>query len=242
MAKIVGPIKHVGVLGGIINQKDGTARIKPASYKIKAERTLELNAEFSRATNGAKLIYDKLKLHLSKVRDKYAFTRLVSEMKIIVARDTVNIRGKRTILKEELVSLKGFDFNVDMSLSSLLFAKVTTAFDRVSGDLAIHIDAHSSKGAIKKPKGATHYQLYGVGLAVDFQGMGIEMNDCQSEKMRVGSTEKIAVVLPIAMSTASIHPIIAGLGIRFYQLVNGEFQLLEDKMKKSFAFVEVFVE
>jgi len=74
-------------------------------------RTRENNAEFGRACIGSKKLRDVLRSIILLTSDAKMANRLTSRIARIIKADTVNIRGERKVLPENLSMLKDFSFN-----------------------------------------------------------------------------------------------------------------------------------
>lgn len=183
-------------------------------------RTRENNAEFGRACASSKKLRDVLRSIILLTADAKMANRLTSRLSRIIKADTVNLRGERKVLAENLGMLKDFSFNAAALLNTTFFVNYQTTIERSTGTTLIDLPAFNPEVAIAKPNGATHYQFNAAAAWVDFDGEESTFVSTSSNSFAMNTT---AVAQQMALnSTANSNlPIILVFGISFYQEVNG---------------------
>ena len=239
MAKNTSVLTLRGRVGNLVFSSNGSVSQAPSSRPATAARTLENMAEFGSATIAAKLLNDAFRPYIREARDRFSFGRLSSLMSSIIKKDLVNPRGQRGILDDELIDLKGFEFNKQAGLSSTLYAAVSTSLVRATGVAKVSVAAHSALDAIAAPTGATHYKLVGVAVEIDFStGETIVKSDSTAE-LSVTNSAVALTDLEVDVTANSTKTVIFGLGVKFYQSVNTEFYPLQGSDFNSFQLVDV---
>lgn len=125
----------------------------------KFQRTRENAYEFRRASKKAKQIRQQLHYVTREMADKSLRTRLVSLVHRIQKSDSKSLRGERMLRDENTPQLRGFEFNINSSLSQLLAERLITKFDRISGMATLKIPLFEPEIGMKKHKGDTHIKF-----------------------------------------------------------------------------------
>ena len=237
MAKQKGIIKLKGALGDISFYKtsDGyLAREKGGIEKSRIEndpafqRTRENGAEFGRAGKGGKLVRNAIQLLLRNAKDKRVTSRLTKSLLAIIKTDAVNSRGDRVIVEGEMNLLQNFEFNLNAKFGTTFYVGYTTAIDRVAGEVTVDIEAFVPAIRIAAPSGTTHFQLSLGGAELDFANENHVFDMEQTGMLAFDSAEVAASTMTANLTAASELPIIAVLGIEFFQGVNGEMYPLRN--------------
>ena len=174
MAQQTGILGLQGTVGGLVFRKDGSVAQKPASNKAaftssaSLARTRENANEFGTAASAAKLVPDSLRVAIQAASDKRMVSRLTKTMRAILALDTTNIRDQRQVLKANLASLLGFNFNLGAGIGQNLFFQYTITGS--GSDVTLSIPRLDPNTDISAPVGATHYELVLGASSVDFMG------------------------------------------------------------------------
>ena len=239
MGKITSEISFTGSVGNITVDKYKVVRRKPAPYPVTAIRTIEGNSEFRTAGQSTQLLFNALRYSTRHIRDKRAYVRLMSAMLTIIQADEVNVRGKRVITDPGLILLKKFDFNTHASLSAIVWTKINTITERTKGEIQVHIGLYSPARFIDAPNGATHFRFLATAVEVDFQKDEAERQMTESAEISLDSTAESFTTLNVAFTPQSTKPVVIGLGIKFYQLVNGGLQPLHNSEANAFQIIEV---
>jgi len=188
------------------------------------QRTRENNAEFAAGAAAAKRLRDTLRPMILLTYDPKMPGRLFSRVMRVVKADTVNDRGERRVLPDNLGLLGQFGFNVAASLSNTLFVPLQCTVDRVAGTVTLDIPAFAPSLAISAPKGATHFQLNLGAAVVDFDTEGegnpsaIDMAESASSLLKDESFA--GATLTAAVPPETELPLFVLFGISFYQEVN----------------------
>ena len=228
-----------GTIGNMVFGENGKVSQKPAPRTVTAVRTLENNAEFKRTIRASKLLSNLMKPLVLDAKDNNSFNRLTSVISRIIKKDTINPRGQRAILDAQLIDLKGFDFNDKAILSSTLFTLINTTYIRASGIATLTIPAHSALTAIAAPKGGTFYKFVGVAFEIDFDTNETFLKSAESPEIRLTKKQVPITDLFFDLTPASTKTVIFGLGIKFYQKVNGSSYLLKNGLFNTFQLVEI---
>src|SRR5687768_16857251 len=99
------------------------------------ERTRENMEEFSRGGKAAKLLRAAFREILVHASDNALSTRLTAKCMEILATDSVNGRGERTVGKGETDLLRNFNFNQRLDFMTTFFPRYTNTVDRVTGKI-----------------------------------------------------------------------------------------------------------
>jgi len=246
MASQDGLFKIKGTLGGVTFYKtrDGyMAREKGGIDKKRIakdpafKRTRENGQEFGRAGTYGKFLRTAFKPLLNTCSDKRVVSRLVKELMILMKTDTVNARGERTPVAGDFELLRGFEFNIDGLLSNTLYVPYSANIDRASGTATIEIPELVPEQMIHAPAGATHFKFVVGASEVDFSmGNSLTVYDATSE-VAWNATAMPATTLTLALTPASVAPLVLVLGIEFYQEINGVFYILNNGMHNALAVV-----
>jgi hypothetical protein len=183
-------------------------------------RTRENNAEFGRACSSSKKLRDVLRSIILLTSDTKMANRLTSRMARIIKADSVNIRGERKVLPQNVGMLKDFSFNASALLNTTFFVNYLTSFDRVSGEILIELLAFNPEVAIAKPAGATHYQFNAAAAIIDFEGEGSTLESTTTASSSL-ITSVAAKQIILNLPPNSTLPMLLVFGISFYQEVNG---------------------
>ncbi len=235
MARQKGIIKLEGTIGDItfVKTKDGyLAKEKTGingsriSTDAAFKRTRENAAEFGRAGKAGKVLRQAFRSIVQKSSDSRVTSRLTKEMIKLIKADATGNRGERMVLDAETEMLKGFEFNVQASLSATVVIQFTTAIDRAAGTLVVTFPAFSPQKEIEAPDGATHFKLVSGGAAINFE-TGVFTTATSSSAILPWTEPAVAgFALTNTITPNSTNPLFLLLGIQFYQMVNNiEYEL-----------------
>ena len=108
----------------------------PSKSKIENSPTFEKlrqqNSEFGRAGLATRLFKKVFRPIIKGNSDSALSSRLLEVMIRVIQADLVNPRGKRNVVDGEAELLRGFEFNQQSSLDSILAVEFTSTIDRVS--------------------------------------------------------------------------------------------------------------
>lgn len=182
MAKQKGPIKYEGTIGDIRHfrikgLKGYYAGMKggPTANQVKNapefERTRENMNEFGGSAKAGKSLRNGLAQAMKGIADPQVTGRLTAIMKRINLEDQSEARGYRAILiSEQPQYLKGFNFNKNVSLNTVLNANINAEIDMPGEILVYFWDKIDPRNQIVAPPGATHFRIIYAATAIsDFE-------------------------------------------------------------------------
>ena len=255
MAKQKGVLKYVGTLGDIrhfkIKGQEGYFAGMvggPTGEQInnapEFERTRENMSEFGGCAKAGKSIRVALSQLLQQMADSQVTGRLTSIMKKINLEDGTEARGYRKIeISTQRKYLAGFDFNKDISFSSLFTAaySVKHSMTRDSADLVL--PALNPANNISAPSGATDCRLVNaIAIISDFKYNTANdvyepskpaLNELSKieyssyiplNKAYAGAT--ITANFPAGTTLTTDVSVLQCVGIEFYQKVGANYYLL----------------
>ena len=232
MAKQKGIVKLKGGIGDLsfYKTRDGyLAREKNgiSADRIKTDPKFESirqqMAEFGRANKGAALLRASLKPAVGSISDGRMASRLNKAMAGVVQSDPVNDRGKRDVLSGDLGLLTGFQLNKVKSLEQVLGTRITTAFNRTTGEVTVTLDPFEPKKLIRAPISATHYTLSLGVSACNFIEETYTNSVSRSAELVL---ENISVTVPpmtASLGAGVTDPVFAVFSIEFWEFVNGKY-------------------
>lgn len=248
MALQKGILKIEGTMGGMtFYKKDGVHLVKEKS-SIPAEkiandpkfaRTRENNAEFGAAGIAGKLLRDALRVLMLNASDSLVASRVTKLMMDEIKLDATGVRGSRKpatglALATGKALIKGFNFNGNSFLSSVLFKPYTV--NTTTG--VIGITGLIPANDIAFPAGATHLSITGGMANVNFATGVWAANLTNVQNLPINSTPATVTLTPTAVPTGTgikFHL----LKIEFFQLLNGVQYPLKNGSFNTLAIVEV---
>lgn len=248
MARQAGIIKLKGTIGDISFYKTSDGFLARQKGGIDADRiandpafqrTRENGAEFGRAGKGGKVIRNAIRVLLRRSKDKRVTSRLTTQLLAIVKTDTINKRGLRTIASGDLNLLNGFEFNKNGKIGTTLFTPYSCTIDRVTGEVSVALDVFEPLLRISAPNGTTHFNISMGGAELDLANETHVFETAQTSILPYDSTPTTAVNLVAPLTPSSTLPIIAVLGVEFFQEVNGEMYPLKNGAFNALAVVQV---
>ena len=248
MARQNGILKIKGTIGGmtfyksqdgdLVREKGGVDASRIANDPAFA-RTRENGAEFGAAGTAGKLLRDALRSLMMNASDGRVTSRLTQKMTEILKLDSTNTRGNRTIA-EGLVDVsgkmafKGFDFNANAILKSILFKKYSV--DTATGGIAINGLVPINDVAF--PSGATHMSLTSGFAIVDFATSETDLETSASINMAIDANINNMVLIPAVLPTGTGIKFFL-LKVEFFQIVNGQQYGLKNGAYNALSIVEV---
>lgn len=239
MAKNTGVIQLQGNLGNLNFTKDGQVRQKPPSRPVQAVRTMENNSEFSTQTKATSLIGEAFRSCIANAKSRDWHNRLSKISREVMKLDVTNARGQRGIIDDETSLYQGFDFNINAPIGRVLYAQIATALDRATGDCQVVIPALTPSVSIAAPQGATHARYISCSAEVDFENGTLSTTDAASGFVALSNLPQAAVTLNVNVMANAAKPIFVGVGLEFYQEVNGNKYLLQNGQFNPFQIVLV---
>ena len=248
MAQQKGIIKLRGTIGDITfyKTKDGHMAREKGGVDAKRiandpafQRTRENGSEFGRAGKAGKILRASIRTLLLNSADSRMVSRLTQSMIKVIQADTTSVRGLRNVIDGEAEILSGFEFNINGTLGSSLFAPYEGTIDRATGAITVVLAPFVPANMVAAPSGTTHFKIISAGTEIDFEA-----------ETFVESHMETAVLpwnmLPTAVSTHtnmvtpnSTKPLFLFLGLEFYQEVNGTMYALKNGYTNPLALVTV---
>lgn len=224
--------------GFLIKDKGGIDKNRIASDPA-FQRTRENGAEFGRAGKAGKLLRNAVKSLSQKSSDSRSVGRLTGQMMKVVKSDLVSRRGERNVVEGNIELIQGFQFNSKAILDTTFLAPYTAAIDRVTGNLSVDIAAFVPEKAVRRPEGATHFQVNSAGTEIDFEGNVYVSSYSSSAQMPWDNVATAPISFENAVTANSTMPLFLLLGIEFFQEVNGERYSLRNGGFNSLAIIMV---
>lgn len=239
MAKNVGVVQLQGNLGNLNFTKDGQVRQKPASRTVTAERTLENNSEFSTQAKATSLIGEAFRSCIANAKSRDWHNRLSKVSREVMKLDLTNPRGQRGIIDDETSLYQGFDFNGNAPIGRVMYAQISTTLDRTTGTCQAIIPVLTPAVSIAAPQGATHVRYIACSSEVDFENGNLSAKDAVSVFVTLNNLPQVAITLDLGVTENAAKPIFIGVGLEFYQEVNGQKYLLQNGQFNPFQIVAV---
>lgn len=248
MARQKSILKLQGTIGGIsfYKSKDGyLAREKGGvdASRIANDpgfaRTRENGAEFANAASAGKLLRDAVRVLGKSASDGRVTSRLTQIMAQIKNMDEANVRGERSAAEgmekaEAKLLLKGFNFNINAVLGSVLYKPFTV--DAETGEISIA--ALSPLDDISLPEGATHVVFKSGFASVNFATGESEIIVSEPVRLEVKAAAQALSIKPAeAPALEGIDFIL--LSIDFFQSVNNVDYSLNNNLYNVLAIVEI---
>jgi hypothetical protein len=203
-----------------VRRKGGISRERIASDS-NFVRTRENNTEFAHSGITAKQLRLALGSLVFKAKDSRLASRMLQVMSRIKNLDATSARGQRTVANglttlEGKLLLKGFDFNANAPLKSVLFAPYELDFPNGKLGFTDFITAEQ----LQFPQGATHLSLQCAALAIDFTTEFSEVAYSGIENLPINlvpNTFNLTTTSVPAGGTSQLFLLM----VSFYQEVNG---------------------
>jgi len=248
MARQSGLIKLKGTLDNVnfYKTKDGNLARMKTSVDAKRiandpafERTRENGKEFGSSAASGKLLRDAVRPMSMNASDGRVTARMTKVMTVIKNLDAVNDRGKRVVSQgiqdpEGVAALKGFDFNKEALLGSILYKPFTV--DPASGEIVIPNLVPQMD--ISWPQGATHIQLSCGFVGVDFDTNEKDLQISQMVNLPIDPTATTVTLTPAGAPAVATTKLFL-LKIEFFQEVNGVQYTLKNGAYNALKVVEV---
>lgn len=247
MARQGGILKIKGTVGGLtfyksqdgdlVREKGGVSGERIANDPAFA-RTRENGAEFGESATAGKILRDTLRNLMMNASDNRVTSRLTSVMSAIKNYDTVSGRGERTVangMQTGKIELKGFDFNVNAPLGSILFKPL----DIDTGLGSITIQNLNPLNDIDYPVGATHMTFSGGVANVNFTTGEKEMTLFNPVNMVISNNSgnvNLSLAAPLPPVNGNVFYL---LKVEFFQIVNGQQYSLKNGAYNALTIVEI---
>ncbi len=183
-------------------------------------RTRQTMAEFQRAGKAAKLLLDALRPAGFNARDKSLFARLNGQMFNVIKTDAVHKRGERTVADGDMDLIRGFNFNRNGILSSLLFIQPTASIDRVTGIMKVELPSIIPNEAMKAPLNATYFRIACAAAEIDFVAGTFNTVQAITEPLPFNGEPTAAISLSGNVTANSTKWLVLAAGIAFHDETN----------------------
>jgi hypothetical protein len=248
MARQTGLLKIKGTLDNVTfyQSKDGhMAKMKTSldGDRIKNDptfaRTRENGSEFGSIATSGKLFRDSLRNITANAADKKLITRVTQLMSKIKNLDLTSIRGARNVgvgigNTTAKALLKGFEFNSNALLASMLYKPYTL----VPATGVITIAGLVPATDVVFPAGATHMSLTGGYANLNFATGVVDFKMTNVLNLAVNAPSTAVTLTPTAVPAGTGTKIYL-LKIEFFQLVNGVQYSLKNGSYNALRIIDV---
>lgn len=248
MARQNGLIKIKGTLDNVTfyKTKDGDlAKMKTSVDKDRIandpayQRTRENGAEFGSSAKSGKLTRDSLRPIALNATDPRAVSRMTKLMTQIKNLDATSVRGARNVgvamsLAPAKALLKGFDFNKNAQLGSILYK--AWAVNTTTG--VITITGLNPINDVVAPEGATHISFTGSYANINYATGIVDVKLTNIVNLPINGTPSTVTLTPTAVPAGTGAKVYL-LKIEFFQLVNGIQYTLKNGAFNALKIVEV---
>jgi hypothetical protein len=248
MAQQKGIIKLRGTIGDITfyKTKDGHMAREKGGVDAKRiandpafQRTRENGAEFGRAGKAGKILRASIRTLLLNSADSRMVSRLTQSMIKVIQADTTSVRGLRNVIDGEAELLSGFEFNINGTLESILFAPYDATIDRVTGAITVVLAPFVPGNMIAAPSGTIHFKIISAGTEVDFEAEKFVESHSETAVLSWDMLPTVAITHTNMVTPNSTKPLFLVLGLEFYQEVNGTMYALKNGSNNPLAVVTV---
>ncbi|UIR54762.1 hypothetical protein LZQ00_10790 [Sphingobacterium sp. SRCM116780] len=204
-------------------------------------RTRENGAEFGRAQQLGKKLRELLRDALFQNSDNKFSTRLAGRLLKVVQMDTVNVRGSRIMLPENMVLLQDLECNSRSSLGTITLKPLTLDYDRTSGLGILECSRLVPHLNIAKLKGATHVQ-YSLVLQ-EFSGTDLDNRPViqRSAYIELGEIDPMDLAVQATLDADPAKTVLILVGTGYYQMVNGAYYPLANGQYNAMSVKQVLV-
>lgn len=232
MARQKGPLRFEGRVGDLSFYKDKRhgylIRRKggPSKRQIKARKSCagirQSNEEFGRASRAGKLLRQAFHPLIHHCKEYSMSRRLQALLTALIKADNHHEPGERRLLKQNMGSLAHFELSAVCSLDR--YVELPLQRQRTTEGIRVEARLLPAEGLATA---ATHFELCSVGAFVDFEtGRWVqEVQYSGKKRIEEDSAGSIAFEHALKGEGFAFH----GLGILFYQEVNGVHTLLNDE-------------
>lgn len=226
--------------GFLIREKGGVSKERIATDP-KFARTRENNSQFSLNAKAGKLLRDSVAALLKKGKDRRVSSRLSKVMSEIAKYDHISVRGQKKVAialedPEACVILKGFNFNNNAIMETVLSAKYTA--DTTTG--IVSIASIIPEEQVNAPNGATHVSFHSGFAAINFTTGLTETNYSQKVMLPLNLTPATITLDPNGMpDTGTDAKLVIVLLLEFYQELDGVKYPLMNGSHNALSILEI---
>lgn len=238
MAKQASGVPLRGQIGGIIFYKTADGYLAKGESSLDKKRVLTDPAfERSRWASGAFGYAAKCG---SLLRTSMAYAKKLGETRLtgrfnkimyaILKTDSSTERlDEKRIHRGDMNKLRGVAWHSDKPLSGVLKAGYSVDIDGNSDAVILRITSFVPKKGLDAPVTATHFELFGCAAALDFEQIKATKTFASSGVRAINGSNTGSIELDCSVDSGEGLPVVAGLGVMFYQEVGGEMKVLLDK-------------
>lgn len=249
MAKQTGILKFTGKLGNMVyyyHRYFGYLVRKITSvdaHRIRTDpafaRVHKHNVEFGVCAHAVKLLRAAFHPLFATLADTRMTSRLTSAMLAVLHADTHHFLGRRVLTAENMSRLKGFEFNRDAPLHTVLMSPHTAAIDRKMKICSLSLQACHTGQIVKAPKAATHFQLTMGVAGINHRTGHYVLHTVKAPLQAISTRTLEPVTLAGPLPAVEGGTILVTLGVEFFQDVNGTVCPLHDRRQQALAIVHV---
>lgn len=224
--------------GNLVKTKGGVSADRIASDP-NFQRTRENGAEFGNSATAGKLLRDALRNMMINASDNRVTSRITQVMAAIKNFDTTSVRGERNVATgiatdDGRAQLKGFNFNINAILSSILHKPYSV--NTLTGQISL--TGLKPMDDIIFPSSATHVTIKGAWLKIDFGANTSDIAYTTEANLVINNTASDLSLIPSAVPTGTGSDLFL-LAVDFYQEVNGVQYSLKNGGFNSLSIIEV---
>jgi hypothetical protein len=135
---------------------------------------------------------------------------------------------------------KGYDFNGNAPIGRVIVrAGQPPPSTAPRATCQVTIPVLTPAVAIAAPQGATHVRYIACSSEVDFENGSIKAANANSGYTTLNNAPQAAILLAVNVDVNAAKPIFIGVGLEFYQEVNGQKYLLQNGQFNPFQIVLV---
>jgi hypothetical protein len=176
-------------------------------------RSRECSTEFTRATQAIKLIKDGIRPYLRSCADTRFYGRMTALLVKVVRSDSVNERGKRKLLPENLHLLRGFKMKKDVSSGVQIKTTIVNNGEvRIDASLAPILTREVAKA------GATHVRMFVCVSSLDLEA---EKNVTTIFSSKIESVQALTLAETFVYTGDMNDALLFFAGVEYMQFVNG---------------------
>jgi hypothetical protein len=232
MAKQAGPIFFEGRLGDLSFYKDneGNYLVRqaggPSRDKVKHHRSYtnfrKTGSEFGAVSSTCKLIRYAFRQYTRHCKEGTLCNRLNSRGMQVMRSEKIHNWGERRMQYANVALLEDMEWNAKLSLDQALKADYCGFIDPATGAMHALVPSFVPRHNIKAPKGATHFRIYGAGTALDVVEYEYKSDCKETDIFRINAKETGSILLNLHVPAEAQDMLILGIGIEFYEEVNGK--------------------
>ena len=248
MARQTGLLKIKGTLDNVTFYKSKDGHLAKMKTSLDGERikndpsfaeTRENGSEFGSIATSGKLFRDSLRNITANVSDNKLLTRVTQVLAKVKNLDSTSIRGARNVgvgigNATAKALLKGFEFNSNALLASMLYKPYTL----VPATGVITIAGLVPATDVVFPAGATHMSLTGGYANLNFATGVVDFKMTNILNLAINAPSTAVTLTPTAVPAGTGTKIYL-LKIEFFQLVNGVQYSLKNGSFNALRIIEV---